>query len=80
VGIEATCGDKIYRSRSCARRVREKWKDEEDRVVIEVYFGTEKADRLKGKVVESVDGVLVLEYNRRKDYVNLDKVLAFWEV
>jgi hypothetical protein len=48
--------------------------------VIEVYFGTGKADRLKGKVVERVDGVLVLEYNGRKDYVNLDKVLAVWEV
>ncbi|MDD1752841.1 MAG: hypothetical protein LUQ38_07120 [Methanotrichaceae archaeon] len=48
--------------------------------VIEVYFGTGKADRLKGKVVESVDGVLVLEYNGRRDYVNLDKVLAVWEM
>ena len=48
--------------------------------VIEVYFGTGKADRLKGQVVESVDGVLVLEYNGRKDYVNLDKILAVWEV
>jgi hypothetical protein len=47
--------------------------------LIEVYFGTGKADRLKGRVVESADGVLVLENNGRKDYVNMDKVLAAWE-
>jgi hypothetical protein len=47
--------------------------------VIEVYFGTGKADRLKGKVMESSNGVLVLEYNGRRDYINLDKVLALWE-
>jgi hypothetical protein len=47
--------------------------------VIEVYFGTGKADRLKGRVVESADGVLVLENNGRKDYVNIDNVLAAWE-
>ncbi len=48
--------------------------------VVEVYFGTGKADRLQGKVVECADGVLVLEHNGRKDYINLDKVLAAWEV
>jgi hypothetical protein len=46
---------------------------------IEVYFGTGKADRLKGKVVGSADGVLVLENNGRRDYINIDKVLAAWE-
>ena len=48
--------------------------------IIEVYFGTGKADRLKGKVVGSADGVLVLENNGRRDYINVDKVLAAWEV
>lgn len=47
---------------------------------IEVYFGTGKADRLTGKVVGSADGVLVLENNGRRDYINVDKVLAAWEV
>jgi Domain of unknown function (DUF6897) len=47
---------------------------------IEVYFGGEKADRLKGKVVGSADGVLVLENNGRRDYINVNKVLAAWEV
>ena len=48
--------------------------------VIEVNFGTGKADRLKGRVVESADGVLVLENNGRRDYVNLDRVLVAWEI
>jgi hypothetical protein len=48
--------------------------------VIEVYFGTGKADRLRGKVLECSDGVLILEYNGRRDYVNLDKALAVWEI
>jgi hypothetical protein len=47
--------------------------------MIEVYFGTGKADRLKGKVVGSADGVLVLENEGRKDYINVDNVLAVWE-
>jgi hypothetical protein len=47
---------------------------------IEVYFGTGKADMLRGKVVGSADGVLVLENDGRKDYINVDKVLAAWEV
>ena len=47
---------------------------------IEVYFGSGKADTLKGKVVGSADGVLVLENGGRKDYINVDKVLAAWEV
>ncbi|MGD0954109.1 MAG: hypothetical protein ABR985_17245 [Methanotrichaceae archaeon] len=29
--------------------------------------------------MESADGVLVLENNGRKDYVNIDRVLAVWE-
>ena len=48
--------------------------------IIEVYFGTGKADRLRGKVVECNEGVLVLENNGRKDYINLNKVLAAWEI
>ncbi|MBK7385239.1 MAG: hypothetical protein IPI63_00315 [Methanothrix sp.] len=47
---------------------------------IEVYFGTGKSDRLKGKVVDSADGVLVLENAGRRDYINVDRVLAAWEV
>lgn len=43
---------------------------------IEVYFGGEKANRLKGKVVGSADGVLVLENDGRRDYINVNKVLA----
>ncbi len=45
----------------------------------EVYFGTGKADRLKGKVVGSADGVIVLENDGRRDYINVEKVLAIWE-
>ena len=47
---------------------------------IEVYFGSGKTDTLKGKVVGSADGVLVLENDGRRDYINVDKVLAAWEV
>jgi hypothetical protein len=47
---------------------------------IEVYFGTGKSDRLKGKVVDSADEVLVLENAGRRDYINVDRVLAAWEV
>jgi hypothetical protein len=47
---------------------------------IEVYFGGDKGNRLKGKVVGSADGVLVLENGGRRDYVSVDKVLAAWEV
>ncbi len=47
---------------------------------IEVHFGTGRGDRLKGKVVGSADGVLVLEYKGRRDYINIDKVLAAWVV
>jgi len=47
---------------------------------IEVYFGNQGEDRLRGMVVGSADGVLVLENKGRRDYVNLEKVLAAWEV
>ncbi len=47
---------------------------------IEVYFGGNEKGRMKGKLVGSADGVIVLEYNGRRDYVNVDKVVAAWEV
>ncbi len=47
---------------------------------IEVYFGGSANERLSGKVVGSADGVLVLENDGRRDYVNLERVLAAWEV
>ncbi len=46
---------------------------------IEVYFGGSANERLSGKVVGSADGVLVLEKDGRRDYVNLERVLAAWE-
>jgi len=47
---------------------------------IEVYFGGNERQRLRGKVVGSADGVLVLENEGRRDYVNIEKVIAAWEV
>ncbi len=47
---------------------------------IEVYFGGNGSQRLRGKVVGSADGVLVLENEGRRDYVNIEKVIAAWEV
>lgn len=47
---------------------------------IEVYFGGNENQRLRGKVVGSADGVLVLESEGRRDYVNIEKVIAAWEV
>jgi hypothetical protein len=47
---------------------------------IEVYFGGNESQRLRGKVVGSADGVLVLENEGRRDYVNIEKVIAAWEV
>lgn len=47
---------------------------------IEVYFGGNGNQRLQGKVVGSADGVLVLENEGRRDYVNIEKVIAAWEV
>jgi hypothetical protein len=47
---------------------------------IEVYFGGDEKERLKGKLVGSADGVVVLENNDRRDYINVEKVVAVWEV
>mgnify|MGYP001329886231 FL=1 len=47
---------------------------------IEVYFGGGEKERMQGKLVGSADGVLVLEHNGRRDYVNVEKVVAAWEV
>ncbi len=32
------------------------------------------------KVVGNAEGVLILEYEGRRDYVNADKILAAWEL
>lgn len=47
---------------------------------IELYFGGGASERLRGKVIASAEGVLVLEYNGRRDYVNTAKILAAWEI
>ena len=47
---------------------------------VEVFFGGDSNQRLRGKVVGSADGVLVLESKGRRDYVNIEKVIAAWEV
>jgi hypothetical protein len=47
---------------------------------IEVYFGGDEKERIRGKLVGSADGVIVLEYNGRRDYINVEKVVAAWEV
>ena len=47
---------------------------------IEVCFGGSANERLKGRVVGSADGVLVLEAGEGRDYINLERVLAAWEV
>ena len=47
---------------------------------IEVYFGGRPNETLKGRVVGSADGVVVLEHDRRRDFINVEKVAAFWEV
>jgi len=47
---------------------------------VEVYFGGDEKERMQGKLVGSADGVIVLEYNGRRDYVNVEKVVAAWEV
>jgi len=46
---------------------------------IEVYFGGDEKERLKGKLVGSADGVIVLEYKDRRDYINVEKIVAVWE-
>jgi hypothetical protein len=47
---------------------------------IELYFGGGPGERLRGKVVGCAEGVLILEYKGRRDYVNVDRVLAAWEI
>ncbi len=47
---------------------------------IELYFGGGPGERLRGKVVGSSEGVLILEYKGRRDYINADKILAAWEI
>jgi len=47
---------------------------------IEVYFGGRPNETLKGKVVGSADGVIVLEHDNRRDFINTEKVAAFWEL
>jgi len=47
---------------------------------IEVYFGGDENERMRGKLVGSADGVIVLENNDRRDYINVEKVVAAWEV
>ena len=47
---------------------------------IELYFGGGASERLRGKVVGNAEGVLILEYKGRRDYVNADKILAAWEI
>jgi hypothetical protein len=47
---------------------------------VEVYFGGRGDERLRGTVVGSADCVLVLENRGRRDYINLERVLAAWEV
>ncbi|HYB58615.1 MAG TPA: MM0924 family protein [Candidatus Acidoferrales bacterium] len=47
---------------------------------IEVYFGGRPNETLTGKVVGSADGVVVLEHGQRRDFINVERVAAFWEV
>ncbi|MGZ4865267.1 MAG: MM0924 family protein [Halobacteriota archaeon] len=47
---------------------------------IEVYFGGRPNDTITGNVVGSADGVIVLEHDQRRDFINVGKVVAFWEV
>ena len=47
---------------------------------IEVYFGGRPNETLTGKVVGSADGVVVLEHDQRRDFINVGKIVAFWEV
>jgi hypothetical protein len=47
---------------------------------VELYFGGGPGERLRGKVVGCADGVLILEYKGRRDYINTDRILAAWEI
>jgi hypothetical protein len=46
---------------------------------IEVYFGGRPNETITGKVVGSADGVIVLEHDQRRDFINVERVVAFWE-
>jgi len=46
---------------------------------IEVYFGGSEEERMQGKLVGSADGVIVVEYKDRRDYINVEKIVAVWE-
>jgi hypothetical protein len=47
---------------------------------VELYFGGGPAERLRGKVVGMAEGVLILEYKGRIDYVNAERIMAAWEI
>jgi hypothetical protein len=47
---------------------------------IEVYFGGRPNETITGKVVGSADGVVVLEHDHRRDFINVGRIVAFWEV
>lgn len=47
---------------------------------VELYFGGGPGERLRGRVVGSAEGVLILEYKGRKDYINAKKITAAWEI
>jgi len=46
---------------------------------VEVYFCGRGNERLRGKVVGSADGVLVLETGEWRGYINQERALAAWE-
>lgn len=47
---------------------------------VELYFGGGPGERLRGRVVGSAEGILILEYKGRKDYINADRIIAAWEI
>lgn len=47
---------------------------------VELYFGGSPSERLRGKVVGMAEGVLILEYKGRTDYVNAERIMAAWEI
>jgi hypothetical protein len=47
---------------------------------VELYFGGGPGERLRGRVVGVDEGVLILEYKGRRDFVNADRILAAWEI
>ena len=46
---------------------------------IEVYFGGRPNETLTGKVVGSADGVIIIVHDNRRDIINAERVVAFWE-